>query len=206
MSYIRFNNVSFSYGDKPILQNFSLDIAEGRKVALKGESGMGKSTILRLLLGFEPITAGQIFFKDQAVSADHFAAIRRSVSWLPQDLNIGDGMVQEVIHRPFEFQQNSRQKVEEQQITDLFQRLGLPGDILRQPLRELSTGQRQRVGIALCRLLDRPLMLLDEPTSALDQNSKQKAADVLLSEPGRTVISTTHDPFWLERCDKIIEL
>jgi ABC-type lipoprotein export system ATPase subunit len=84
--------------------------------------------------------------------------------------------------------------------------LGLSSSLLPKPFRELSTGQRQRVGLVLCHLLDRPLMLLDEPTSALDEDSKQKAIDLLFADNGRTIISTTHDPFWLKRCDKIIEL
>jgi ABC-type bacteriocin/lantibiotic exporter with double-glycine peptidase domain len=72
-------------------------------------------------------------------------------------------------------------------------------------LWDLSTGQRQRVGLAICHFLDKPLLLLDEPTSALDLVSKRKVADLLIN-PDRTIISTSHDPFWVDLADNVIEL
>jgi len=65
--------------------------------------------------------------------------------------------------------------------------------------------QRQRVGLALCYLLDKDVLLLDEPTSALDEASKEKVHK-LFSNKQRTIISTSHDPWWLEKCSKIFEL
>ncbi|MDR8391229.1 ABC transporter ATP-binding protein [Aliifodinibius sp. S!AR15-10] len=208
MALINFDGVTFQYGDSttPVINNFSASIGMGQKVAIKADSGTGKTTLLRLLLGFEELKSGDIRYQGTSIASDNFATIRKATAWLPQDLNIGDGTVGEVIDRIFEFQYNRSKKPGGDQIKSKLSLLGLSSSLLPKPFRELSTGQRQRVGLVLCHLLDRPLMLLDEPTSALDEDSKQKAIDLLFSDNGQTIISTTHDPFWLERCDKIIEL
>jgi ABC-type bacteriocin/lantibiotic exporter with double-glycine peptidase domain len=82
----------------------------------------------------------------------------------------------------------------------------LSESLYSKPLLDLSTGQKQRVGIALCYLLNKPLFLLDEPTASLDDASKQKVADLLLNNTNKTIISTSHDPFWLKQATKIYEL
>lgn len=85
------------------------------------------------------------------------------------------------------------------------QKLDLSEEMLESTFSDLSTGQRQRVGLAICYLLGRKIMFLDEPTSALDERSKQKVSDLIMKED-LTVISTSHDPWWVERCDRVIEL
>lgn len=169
---------------------------------LKGESGSGKSTILTLLLGFNKPDAGAISLADSDLNIQ---SLRRQTAWLPQDLNLGTGQVSEVIARPFEFMANKSTKKNLQQQTKILHLLGLGPETLDKQFRDLSTGQRQRVGLAICHLLNKPLLLLDEPTSALDHASKQKAADLLLVG-NRTIISTSHDPFWVNKADKVIEI
>lgn len=208
MPFISFDHITFGYdGESNTLFNdFSLSIEKGEKAAIKSDSGTGKTTLLRLLLGFERPDSGEILFDGKPISEDNFSTIRTSAAWLPQDLNIGDDTVEKVISDIFEFNHNSSLKPGKEQVQQTLSALGLPVSIAGKPFRDLSTGQRQRVGLALCHLLDRPLLLLDEPTSALDKTSKQNAIDLLFTNTNRTIISTTHDPFWLERCDKIIEL
>lgn len=203
---VTFRKVSFSYDSVPVLHNFSFSVSKGEKAAVKGESGSGKTTFFRLLLGFERPGSGTILYNGREIAEDNFATVRGDTAWLPQDLNIGNGSVKEVILRPFEFGLNSSSKPDPGRISNVVNALGLDDSLLENPFRELSTGQRQRIGLALCYLLDRPLLLLDEPTSALDKVSKQKAVDLLFSGRDRTVISTSHDPFWLEQCDRVISL
>ncbi|MFH5831487.1 ATP-binding cassette domain-containing protein [Halalkalibaculum sp. DA3122] len=208
MSIVTFNRIAFGYNgeDDLLFHDFSLSVGKGEKIAIKSDSGTGKTTLLRLLLGFEQPVSGEIRFNGTAISENNYTEIRRATAWLPQDLNIGDGTVKQILQRPFEFVHNRNRMPETDQVRLILEELSLSPGLLEKPLRDLSTGQRQRVGLALCHLLDRPLLLLDEPTSALDRSSKQKAANLLLSDPNKTVISTTHDPFWLELCDEIIEL
>ncbi|MDX1637268.1 MAG: ATP-binding cassette domain-containing protein [Balneolaceae bacterium] len=207
MAYLSIQNITFGY-DKadPVISGFSLTISKGQRLAVKSDSGTGKTTLLRLLLGFEIPQKGSILFEGTPIPDNHYSSIRRSTAWLPQVLNIGDGTVDEVIGRIFEFGRNRGKKPRNETISETLAALHLPASIRQEAFRDLSTGQRQRVGLALCHLLDRPLLLLDEPTSALDRTAKQKAIDLLFADPGRTIISTTHDPFWLDRCGTIIEL
>lgn len=199
-------SISFSYGDESIFDDFSFEIEQGERVVLKGESGGGKSTVMRLLLGFETPDSGTLMYKGSSLEGEHLKEFRKQCAWLPQDLNIGAGSVEEVVRFPFRFKESGNQMPDDDRITKILTDLGLDAGILQKEFADLSTGQRQRVGIALCILLDKPILLLDEPTSALDKASKEKAADHIFSNPNRTVLSTSHDPFWIEKCDRIIDL
>lgn len=203
---ITFDHITFCYNNEPIFNDFSLSVEKGERVAVKGESGTGKTTLFLLLLGFEFPVAGGIFIEGIPHSDKNFSTLRRRTAWLPQDLNIGDGSVGEVIGRPFEFRFNQPKKPEAEKVETTLISLGLNGSVLDKKFRDLSTGQRQRVGLALCHLLDRHLLLLDEPTSALDRASQEKAAELLFADPDRTIISTTHDPFWIDKFDRVYSL
>lgn len=199
-------NINFSYGDENVFDDFSFEIERGERVVLKGKSGGGKSTLMRLLLGFEMPDSGMLEFDGSPLKGSQLKKFRKQCAWLPQDLNIGTGSVEEVIRFPFRFSQSGNRMPDEDHITEILSDLGLKGEILQKEFTDLSTGQRQRVGIALCILLDKPIILLDEPTSALDGASKQKAADHLLLDTNRTVLSTSHDSFWIDRCNRLIDL
>jgi len=200
------DNINFSYGDETIFDGFSIAVERGERIVLKGESGGGKSTLMRLLLGFERPDIGSLTYKGEPLQGKHLKTFRKECAWLPQDLNIGTGRVEDVIRFPFRFKHSGNPVPDEKQILDILSNLGLERDILQKDFTDLSTGQRQRVGIALCILLDKPVFLLDEPTSALDEASKEKAADHIFSDPDRTILSTSHDSFWIDKCDRIIDL
>lgn len=198
-------DIHFKYGNEIIFNNFSFELREGEKLVLKGESGSGKSTLFRLILGFEHPESGKFLYNGSILKNGNLKFFRKETSWLPQDLNIGDGTVKEVIMYPFQFKIRSGHKPKTESIENLLNNLGLKSTILDKPFSDLSTGQRQRIGILICILMEKPLMLLDEPTSALDRDSKEKLANLLLNS-NRTILSTSHDPFWVERCDRIIEI
>lgn len=205
---VTFREVTFTYNGepKPVIEQCSFRAVAGDRVALQGESGTGKTTLFRLLLGFVTPDEGEILFQGRALDDAAIQQIRKETAWLPQDLNLGSGKVQELVRFPFGFEANRSVSPDDDKIAQTFDTLGLDFSLLQNDFSDLSTGQRQRVGVAICHLLDKPLLLLDEPTSALDSASKQKVADLLLSNPERTIISTSHDPWWLERCEKVVTL
>lgn len=198
-------NIHFSYGDEVIFDDFSFGLNKGEKLVLKGESGSGKSTLFRLILGFEYPEKGKILYKDSVLNKENIQSFRKKTGWLPQDLNIGEGSVKDVIEYPFQFKSASKNKPVEKEVINILHELGLDEDVLKKTFSDLSTGQRQRIGILISVLMDKELMLLDEPTSALDRDSKEKLSDLLLNSD-RTILSTSHDPFWVERCDRHIEM
>lgn len=201
-SLITCSDLTVRFGDEVVLEAFSFRIPEGKHTILKGESGSGKSTLLKLFLGFLKPAGGSIQFN----SGKSRGEIRRNTAWLPQDLDLGGGTVEEVIGKPFRFATNRAKTPGRETCMRALTQLGLSRDNLDKPFRDLSTGQRQRVGLAICHLLDKPILLLDEPTSALDRASKRRVVDLLLTHTKKTIISTSHDPFWVEHADNIIEL
>jgi len=200
------SNISFSYPGESIFNGFHFHLKEGENVVVKGESGSGKSTLFRLILGFERPDEGQIEWENSPLTGNRLRQFRTRTAWLPQDLNIGKGTTLEVMQYPFRFKQSGNSVPSDEQITEIFSDLGLEPDTLQKTFSDLSTGQRQRAGLALCILLKKPVMLLDEPTSALDEASKEKAIQHLLSNSTRSILSTSHDPYWIKRCDRVIDL
>jgi putative ABC transport system ATP-binding protein len=199
-------NIHFSYPGETLLRGFHFEIEKGEHVVFRGESGSGKSTLFRLILGFEQSDKGRILWEGEPLSGTHLKNFRKQTAWLPQDLNLGEGTVEKVMSFPFTFSSRKNGIPGRDRTLQVLGDLGLEPDVYEKEYRDLSTGQRQRAGIALCILLDRPVMLLDEPTSALDEASKQRALDHLRNASGRTLLSTSHDPWWVERCDRIIDL
>lgn len=204
---VAFSNVDFAYDKEndPIIKNFSLEAKEGDRIAIKGASGSGKTTLFRLLLGFETPDSGTITFNDKPLKPKQLKQLRKETTWLPQDLDLGADKLKDVFYYPFLFKINKSKRPKEEEVLSTFDALGLNRNVWEGNFKDLSTGQRQRVGIALCHLLDKAVLLLDEPTSALDETSKQKV-EKLLFDDKRIIISTSHDPWWLERCSQIIEL
>jgi len=195
--------VYFSFPGEAVLQGVSFEAAAGKHTVLKGDSGSGKSTIFNLLLGFLEPDAGQMLCNQSPLDPRR---IRKIAAWLPQDLQIGDRTAGEAIEKPFQFSANNDQALEPEQLQNTLQKLGLAPQVLNKQYRDLSTGQRQRVAVALCALLDKQLVLLDEPTSALDKTSKKQVFNLLIAHTNKTILSTSHDPFWVDRADKVIQL
>jgi len=199
-------DISFSYPGETLFSRFRFEIREGESVVFRGESGSGKSTLFKLLLGFETPDSGRLSYRGKPLTGDQLKEFRKNTAWLPQDLNLGEGIVREVMDYPFTFQSRQNYIPDHEARMDVMDDLGIDGDLYEKEYRDLSTGQRQRVGIALCILLDKPVMLLDEPTSALDESSKERVLKHLRSDENRTILSTSHDPWWVERCDRVIDL
>lgn len=201
-SLIICTDLTIRFEDELVLKEFSFNIPKNKHTVLRGESGSGKSTLLKLLLGFLKPSEGLIRYNNGKTARE----MRGDTAWLPQDLDLGDGTVKEVINHPFRFVNNDSKDPDLQTSQSVLSKLGLHGGTLEKQFKDLSTGQRQRIGLAICYLLNKPILLLDEPTSALDTVSKQRVYDLLLEHTNKTVISTSHDPFWIERADNIIPL
>ncbi len=185
--------------------DFSLEVREGDVIGIKGPSGSGKTTLFRLLLGFEVPDSGSITFNSKELEPEQLELLRQQTTWLPQDLDLGEGKLKDVFYYPFSFKVNNSRKPDQEKVLSTFEALGLPKNTWNETFTDLSTGQRQRVGLALCHLLDKNILILDEPTSALDEASKEKVENLLFNKK-RIIISSSHDPWWLERCSKIVEL
>jgi ATP-binding cassette subfamily B protein len=208
---IEFGAVSFAYPARPgqlALQDFSLRIAAGERVAVVGPSGAGKTTLLALLLRFYDPQQGAVRIDGVDVRRMDPKALRRLVAVVPQDPVIFAMSVLDNVRygRPGASRDEVRAACERAFALEFIERLPQGFDT---PLGErgvtLSGGQRQRLSIARALLADRPILLLDEATSSLDAASErlvQQALEAL--ERGRTTLAIAHRLATVQHADRIV--
>jgi ABC-type multidrug transport system fused ATPase/permease subunit len=201
-------DIDFSYNmDSRILKGISLSVKRGQIVALAGPSGGGKSTILKLLLGYYSPTAGKITVDGKAAKDLTLAGLRSLMAYVPQDSYIFDGTVEENISygRPGALTEEIKQAAEAAYADEFISQMeqGYQTLVGERGVR-LSGGQRQRIAIARAFLKDAPILLLDEATSSLDSQSEQQvqiALDHLMKN--KTVLIIAHRLSTIERADVI---
>ena len=201
---ISFNNCSFIYKDKLLINNLSFNINRGDKYVLYGPSGSGKSTIINAILGFERPNNGDIIVDGRQCNNDNFAYIRSITSYLPQDISLPYTTVKELIYSPFEFKINKHNTPTNQEIFYYFKKLGLNENLLNANINEISGGEKQRILLATTILLKKPILLLDEPTSALDAKSILMTIDTLKSLSDTTMLAISHDEMFTNSFDNKI--
>lgn len=194
---VRFEDVSFSYdGHRDVLVHLTLDVPAGRKVALVGSSGGGKTTILNLLPRFYDVRSGRVSIDDQDVRDITLASLRTHIALVSQEVSLFDDTVRANIAygRPgasdTEIEEAARHAAAHDFITALPEGYDT---VVGEHGVKLSGGQRQRLSIARAMLKNAPILLLDEATSALDTESErqvQAALEILMR--GRTTIVVAH--------------
>ena len=195
------NEVRYAYGDIGALNGVSLEILQGRRVALLGANGSGKSTLLRLLAGLSFPASGNVRFlgstltKQRLEEEDFFFEFRRKVGVVFQNPDVqlfNASVFDEVAFGPLQMGWPA-QKVRAR-VAETLQQLQIEDLQDRAPHR-LSGGEKKRVAIASVLVLDPEVLLLDEPTAALDPASQTQVVELLASwkNTGRTVVIATHD-------------
>lgn len=204
---IKLEKINLRFKDKLVFNDFSLAVYPGEVICLKAPSGFGKSTLINLLLGFIQPDSGSIFIKNQILNGQSVSELRSTFSWLPQNYNLFNGStVGEAIRTPFESKKNKHEGLlNDFTLSEALSKIGLTMEILEKSFDKISGGEKQRIGLLICKIMGREVMLLDEPTSALDADNKELIADFLTSD-FQTIVSASHDDAWLKHCSRIIEL
>jgi ABC-type glutathione transport system ATPase component len=205
-------DVGFAYrGSQPVLSGVSVEVVPGRSLALVGESAAGKTTLLRLLLGLERPSTGQILFDGVPFVPNRRAQVaefRRQVQTVFQDpyssldprQRVGRIVAEPLrslgVVRASGDSRSSRRSAIEERVTQALFAVGLPADITDRYPHQFSGGQRQRIAIARAIACEPRVLLADEPVSALDVTTRVRIIDLLadLRETrGLTIVMVSHD-------------
>lgn len=203
--FLKYNDVSISYGKKEVLSNFNLDIHKGDRILLKGTSGAGKSTLLKMPMGFAHPSKGRLYFNGVLLDSDTVWAARKRIAYVSQDLDIYEGSVNEFIEEVFSYSFNEG-KLDRTKLRRLLVYLGFEKDVLKMNFEDLSGGEKQRIGIIMSVLIGKDIYLLDEITSSLDTALKEKVANYFLERKDWTLIIISHDDVWEKESVKIVEV
>ncbi len=208
---IRLENVSFSYeeGEK-VLDNISMKIEKGSKVAIIGASGSGKTTLAQIMVGFYPVDEGEIFYDEVNVKEIGLDVVREHVYLVLQNPQLLNGTILENLTFGKKFDIEEIEKaLKIAQLYDFIKNLknGLNTHIGKDGIK-LSGGQRQRLSIARMILAKPNIVILDESTSALDVYTEESLFEALLSEflKERTTIIIAHRLSTIRQADYIYVL
>lgn len=207
-SSIDFKNVNFEYEqDTPVLKDFSLHVNKGETIALVGNSGGGKSTVVSLLPRFYDVTSGEIDFDGVDIRNFNLDELRQNISFVFQDNFLFSGTIKENILMGNEHatEEEIKKVVAMAHLDEFAHSLENGLDtFVGERGTTLSGGQRQRVAIARAMLKDAQIVILDEATSALDNKSEaivQKALDNLIQN--KTVFVIAHRLSTIKNADRI---
>ncbi len=202
---LRLLDVTKRFGARTVLNRISLEVSPGEYIAVLGESGIGKSTLLNAIAGLEPVDSGRIFFADREITRlddDALTRLRRerygfvfqAFHVLPQ-LSVGQNVALPLVLRGIE---------DPAKVQRMLAAVGLAGRGDSAP-RELSGGELQRVAVARALIGDPALVLADEPTGNLDPENARGVIELirrLVKEKGAAAVLATHSEQAAAGCDR----
>lgn len=212
---IKLDNVGFVYPEKEkfIFKNFSLNINKGECLGIQGMSGIGKTTLFNLILGFYKPQEGSILVDNISLNEENHSAWQKLIAYVPQDIFIMDASIAENIAFGVEKPDDKRllQAIEKSGLMEYISCLtdGVH-TIIGQNGNRLSGGQRQRVGIARALYKKAEIIFFDEATSSLDTKTEKDIMDTIygLSKDIKnlTVVVVSHKQSVLSCCDRIVAI
>lgn len=209
---IEFINVSFSYPEinRKIIENMNLTINFKDKIGLVGESGIGKSTLIRLLLRFYDVTSGQILINGIDIKEYSLQDLRQRIGTLEQDTFLfNDSIAANIaLGKPKATKEEIVKAAQMAGIHELI--ISLPGQydtMMGELQNRLSGGEKQRIVIARVLLVDPDFLVMDEPTSSLDVINEKGLLKTLAEQfENKTWLIVSHRPSSLTGCDRVIKL
>ena len=213
VNLIKFENVAFKYKSQNYgLSDISFEIKKGDWVAVVGETGSGKSTLINLITGLIEQTSGVFQVDEKVISPGNISSWKKKVGYVPQDLFLLDGTISENISlaklKDEKIKDNGRVRkcAEIAQIRDFIetQLQDQYDTLVGERGVKLSGGQKQRLGIARALYKEPQVLIFDEATSALDMETEKRLMDAIHREYSNlTVIMIAHRPYSLQYCNKV---
>lgn len=206
---INFENVNFEYvQDIPVLKNINLNVRKGETIAIVGNSGGGKSTLVNLIPRFYDVTSGSIKIDGTDIKDISLDSLRNNIAMVFQDNFLFTGTIREniLMGNPYATEEDLNKAIKAAHLDEVIEEIpeGINTELGERGLT-LSGGQRQRVAIARAMIKNAPIAILDEATSALDNESEaivQLALDNLMQN--KTVFVIAHRLSTIKNADRII--
>ena len=194
---VKFKDLSFAYGGRPVLDKISCQLTAGRVHAVLGVNGAGKSTLIKLLAGFLKPVGGSVFLDDDNLNELSLNQIARRIAYVPQQQQLSDLTVSDylLLGRKPHLRWLNNNSGDEEIVFAILEKLHLNHLALR-PLHKLSGGELQKTAIARALVQEPEILLLDEPTSSLDLKNQHEVMEIIVRETAAnnlTTIITLHD-------------
>lgn len=204
---IRFENVSFAYGEKQVLDHVNFECPAKKITVLIGPSGAGKTTIVDLIIGFYLPLHGRIMIDDTSMVDVQLSSWRDKIGYVPQELTLLRGSIADNIKL-------GDNTITSDMVHEALRLAGAEGFVEALPDgidtdigtmgAKLSGGQRQRISLARALVLKPKLLLLDEVTSALDEVTEAEICENIMELSGKfTIVAITHKPAWTRIAQRI---
>lgn len=207
---IEVNGISFAYKSEKILDNFSLRVKNHEFIGIQGPSGCGKSTMLKLIMHFWNLDAGEIKIAGKNILDINTASLYEKLSYMTQSSEFFEGSIRDnlLIAKPDATDEELKEALRKASILDYVSSLKDGLDTYIKELGEnFSGGEQQRLGLARCFLKDAEIYLFDEPTSNLDAlNESIILNSIKKYMKGKTVIMVSHRDSTLRICDNVIKM
>ena len=204
---INLDSVSFKYNTgTEVLKNISFTLNKGDSIAITGESGTGKSTLVDILIGINKPNSGSMYIDDIKLSSENIRSWRSKIGYIPQNIYLFDGTVAENVTFSSKFDEDHLiRTLKIANIWDFLEKIkGIHTNVGEGGI-QLSGGQKQRIGIARALYSNPEILVLDEATSSLDNETERKIMDEIYSvSKDKTLIVIAHRLTTVERCKKHI--
>ena len=204
---VKIDDLSFGYTDETIIEDASVDIKPGEFMAIVGESGIGKTTLVRIMMSFLDKYSGRItYYDDKGNTENNNAGMRDYISYVPQGNTLFSGTIRENI-RMGKVDATEEEMLEALKLSAGYDFvMSLPkglDTVIGERGFGLSEGQAQRISIARAFIRKAPFLILDEATSALDEGTEQQVITGLMNlTPRPTCVIITHRKSILKYCDR----